>query len=374
MIKETGAESPSIDSPFTNKSKGPFNFLGAPGIKRQNTMYIKQMKEEGILPRSQSGKPGEVKKCIEQLNKSFGPSQESRSDEGKFENQNDENNPEGAEENEEPRKKSFVARFLDKQNIRYIDSPSRDSDDIPKRTKVPKLDLTPKKRRSDVNALTKLDINVHYYSDPQKSDNESEQSSVDSKQSEDSKQTESSLPPFYPLKLFESSGGSDGLQPQNNDMSMSSVKSSPNDSTIKTFTHKKSKFYNENVFTFGVNAGKAFAEDESQKIDPTQLYPHKSSGMIDPNRTVALKENNELRSRILKSNARLQALAIPGEKKENSAPNQISSLKLTEDMLKLRGEMNRKKDTIKIYEVIARQGKAIMNREPYKWSKSFNVN
>lgn len=360
--------SPQGDSPdsITQSQKEAFSFLRGKGQRRHNTTYLNEMKEAAALPRSQSGNTGEVKSCVEQLNKSFGPAQEARSDDG-------------PKARAEERKKTFVERFLKKQNMTYADSPSTDSEE--KSERLLSMDLTPPNRRTEANNISIEDPN--YYSDPVKSDFDSEHS-VDSKHTDETKPSEGSISSLTvpPIRMFESSGASDWVPQNGEQLSGSdsrSVKSSPLNVT-KNFTsaYKKSQFYKNPVFTFAEgDRNDADTEDREEKKskheaeDENRQFVRKSEGAL------RAEEGDESHSKFFRHINKTHSVYISGEninRRETGTPltNPIVNTKATEEMIKLRLDMSKKKEMIKVYEVITKKGKIIINKEPYQWSKHFN--
>jgi len=373
-MKEAGREVSHSNSPNLRilPNTDPSNFL-RPG-PRKRTGCFKQ-RGDPVITRSQSGKTEELKNCIEDLNKSTGPLQGSNDDNDKFYCQDL-----SFDENREP-KKTCVGRFLDKQNLKCEDSQSFDSEDLTN-NRTPLFDIPMQKSQSEVKSVSPEEPNLHYFSDPQKSDVESEQSFDSSK---DSKPTEGgSFAMYVPFRMFESSGGSDSVVPNETSGSDKSVKSSPINNRLGTSGYKKSKFYNENAFTFENSKTpetKSYADDEGEgkenkeenktaesDLTGTRLIPQRSLGVIHPEKFSSGQEKSPAEK--MRSYVKQHTMMLPQETRESSLNRPINT-KQTEDLIKLRQQINKKKDMVRIYEICTAKGKIIMNKEPYQWSKFF---
>ena len=364
----------------------PPNFLRTGQKKR--TGCFKQ-RDDHVIVRSQSGKSEELKSCIEDLNKdlnrSFGPTQQTNDDNENSQDKFFSNDLSfEADDNKENRKKTPVGRFLNKQNLRFEESQSVDSEDLSKG--LPILgDLPMQKAQSEIKNVSPDDPNFHYFSDPPKSDVESEQSFDSSKDSKPTEGSTGSLAMYVPYRMFESSGGSDSVLPNEMSNSDKSVRSSPLNNRLGTSGYKKSKFYNENVFTFEnskTSESKGYADEENENKDnnreedkhdekdfSTKMAAHRSLGVIHPEKFssghLVKTSDNEHPRQLFKQHT----MMIPGDTaREGSLAKRPVNTKQTEDLIKLRHQMNKKKDMIKIYEIVTTKGKIIMNKEPYQWS------
>lgn len=328
--------------------------------------------------RTQTGKSEEPKSSIDLMSRSLGPTDLC-----------DEKNQSGELESD-PRKKSAVSRFLTRQNLKNEDPQFLNSEE-PSRENISPLDISLHHAKSEIKVFSPDpdDVNFHYFSEPPKSDFDSEISmsmSVDSKQTEDTKPSEASVNYSNKnnnlLKLFTSSG-SDSVPAPGTDVSLSdkSARSSPINNRLLQSSYKKSKFYNENVYTFDSaitpqeDKKEKEGNEEEEKMSKSGLNYHQhnrrllpqKSGIIEPERFTSL-DSKEFSTRSLRN--KQLTMIIPGEqKKEGGMMNKFVNTRLTEDMIKLKLEINKKTDMIKLYKYITTKGNGLLNKDPYHWSK-----
>ena len=381
LIKEASMKSSFTNSPDTTSATNQegISFVRSKPIRR-HTAYLKEsVNEAPLIIRSQTGNSEKLRQTIEQLNKGFGDSQMAKSEDYKYSNSNevDTSDIQNELDDKENTKKTFVARFLRTQRLLNEDFSSVDSDDISRQDSLNKSELI-QRSTSFEKSIDQGDVNVHYYSDPQKSDVESEPSS-------DSKPTEGSISilPAHNLNRFLENSGNSGNSENvflNNELSMSdkSAKSSPLVYRTMTSSYKKSKFYNENhhVFKFGSNKdkteGDAEGNNEEKKTEKNaevpRIFVRQGLVPLDLYRFTNEKTSDQAANGALNP-VRQHNMVLQKElKKEDASANKFINMKLTEDIMKLKSEIAKKKEMIKVYEIITKKGKIIMNKEPYQWS------
>ena len=373
LIKEASMKSSFTNSPditsVTNQESA--TFVRSKPIRR-HTAYLKESANDvPLIMRSQTGNSENLKQTIDQLNDDF-KDQTTKSEDFKYNNSNGIDTSDIVDDKDNT-KKTFVARFLRTQRLLNDDLSSVDSDDASRQDNLNKSEFVKRSASFEKNE----DINMHYYSDPQKSDVESDPSS-------DSKPTEGSISilPAQNLKSFLENSGSGNSENVflNNELSMSdkSAKSSPLNYRTMTSSYKKSKFYNENhVFSFGINKNKTEEDvegnNEEKKTDKNTDVPRIfiRQGLVPldlykfTNEKVSGDSANTTLNPVRQHNMVLQREL----KKEDASANKITNMKLTDDILKLKSEIAKKKEMIKVYEIITKKGKILMNKEPYQWSK-----
>jgi len=376
LIREIGSETQIRESPETEyQQEREELFSRLKGPKRQNTAYLRELKDP-LLVRTQTGKSEEPKSSIDLMSRSLGPTDLC-----------DEKNQSGELESD-PRKKSAVSRFLTRQNLKNEDPQFLNSEE-PSRENISPLDISLHHAKSEIKVFSPDpdDVNFHYFSEPPKSDFDSEISmsmSVDSKQTEDTKPSEASVNYSNKnnnlLKLFTSSG-SDSVPAPGTDVSLSdkSARSSPINNRLLQSSYKKSKFYNENVYTFDSaitpqeDKKEKEGNEEEEKMSKSGLNYHQhnrrllpqKSGIIEPERFTSL-DSKEFSTRSLRN--KQLTMIIPGEqKKEGGMMNKFVNTRLTEDMIKLKLEINKKTDMIKLYKYITTKGNGLLNKDPYHW-------
>ncbi len=379
LIREIGSETQIRESPETEYHQEREElFSRLKGPKRQNTAYLREIKDP-LLVRTPTGKSEEPKSCIDTMSKSFGPTElyDERNQSGEFECAHIEGR------DSDPRKKSAVSRFLTRQNVKAEDSQSVNSEE----PTISPLDISLHHAKSEIKVFSPDDDNFRYFSEPPKSDFDSENSmsmSMDSKQTEETKPSEASVnysnKNHNLLKLFTSSG-SDSVPAASADVSLSdkSARSSPLNNRLLQSSYKKSKFYNENVYTFDSaitpqedkKENENNEEEEKMSRSGVNYHQHnrrllpQRSGIIEPERFTSL-DSKEFPTRSLRN--KQLTMILPGEnRKEGGMLSKFVNTRLTEDMIKLKLDINKKTDMIKLYKYITTKGNGLLNKDPYHW-------